>query len=77
MIKYITLAVSKIGKLFTGPTCKLLSSCFICFYILYSIYTKYTLSKAVPDEFHGSDGQSKRNCLQDRANFHRSLENER
>ena len=30
------------------------------------------LSKAVPGKFHGSGGHSKRNCLQDRANFHRS-----
>ena len=30
------------------------------------------LSKRVPGKFHGSDGHSKWNCLQDRANFHRS-----
>ena len=30
------------------------------------------LSKTVPGEFHGSGGQSKRNCLQERADFHRS-----
>ena len=30
------------------------------------------LSKAVPGKFHGSGGHSKCNCLQDRANFHRS-----
>ena len=30
------------------------------------------LSKAVPDKFHGSGGHNKHNCLQYRANFHRS-----
>ena len=30
------------------------------------------LSKTVPRKYHGSGGQSKCNCLQDRANFHRS-----
>ena len=30
------------------------------------------LSKAVPSKFHGSVGHSKCNCLQNRANFHRS-----
>ena len=28
------------------------------------------LSKAVPGNFQGSDGHSKHNCLQDRADFH-------
>ena len=31
------------------------------------------LSKAVPGKLHVSCGHSKRNCLQDRANFHRFL----
>ena len=30
------------------------------------------MRKAVPVKFHGSGGQSKQNCLQDWANFHRS-----
>ena len=30
------------------------------------------MSKAVPGKFHGSGGNSKQNCLQDWANFHRS-----
>ena len=30
------------------------------------------LHKAVPGKFYGSGGQSKPNCLQDWANFHRS-----
>ena len=30
------------------------------------------MSQAVPGKFHGSDGHSKRNYLQDRANFHTS-----
>ena len=29
------------------------------------------LSKVVPGKFHGSGEQSERNCLQDRANYHR------
>ena len=33
---------------------------------------KYTLSKAVSGKFHGSGGHCKHNCLQGRANFHRS-----
>ena len=28
--------------------------------------------KAVPGNFHGCGGQSEHNCLQDRANFHKS-----
>ena len=31
-----------------------------------------SLSKALPDQFHISGGQSKRNCLQDQGNFRRS-----
>ena len=44
----------------------------------YSVYFKAPrelwnpLSKAEPGKFHGSCGRSKRNCLQDRANFLRS-----
>ena len=30
------------------------------------------LRKAVPDKFYGSGGHRKRNCLQDRSNFHSS-----
>ena len=30
------------------------------------------LSQPAPDKFHGCGGHSKRNCLQDPANFHRS-----
>ena len=34
--------------------------------------TQSLLSKAVPDKFRGSGGHGKYNCLQDRANSHKS-----
>ena len=37
-----------------------------------SFETRFLLLWSVPGKLHGSDGHSKRKCLQDRANFHRS-----
>ena len=70
--------------MFTGPTFKLL----LCFTSIPDIYNSFIRNKTtftkylrawylpskevVPGKFYGSRWYSKHNCLQDRANFHRS-----
>ena len=86
----------KLGEIFTGPTCTLLTVIVGPCMSLIPNKTTFTCSrhtallngfqsspwalkinwnpprKAVPGKFHGSSGHSKRHCLQDRDNFHRS-----
>ena len=76
----------KLGKIFTCSTYKLL----LCFTVIPDVYksffpnkttyTKYCLTQwisklSVRGKFLGSGGHSKRNYLQDRANFHRHRHN--
>ena len=84
--KHNVISVSKIRKIFTGPTHKLLLS----FTVISDVYrfTKFCLTQRIlklfgrfeihwvrqhPVNFTGlAGGHSKRNCLQDQANFYRS-----
>ena len=73
-----TIAVSKLGKLFTGPTKKLflsvtvISGVYRFFIPNQTTFTKYCLTwelwnpqtKAVPDKVHESGEHRKHNCLQ-------------
>ena len=80
-----TITVSKLGEYFPGPTYKLLLIFTVIsdVYRSFTTFTRYCLiqwisklwnplRKTVPSKFHRPRGHSKRNCLHDWTNFHRS-----